>query len=119
MGKPTNPLELKRINNIKNCSVMQGRVNGILGVSRSIGDCTLKNCGVISTPNVVKCPAKAGLFVVVACDGLWDVYPRTSVLEFVKKRLDENDDPKKIAVQLVDDAINVRNSKDNVTVMLL
>ena len=34
----------------------EGRVMGILEVSRSIGDGRFKHCGIINTPDVVKCP---------------------------------------------------------------
>ena len=36
-------------------SVSEGRVMGILEVSRSIGDGRFKRCGVIPTPDVFKC----------------------------------------------------------------
>ena len=34
----------------------EGRVMGVLEVSRSIGDGRFKHCGIINTPDIVKCP---------------------------------------------------------------
>lgn len=53
--------------------VINGRVNGILAVSRALGDLSLKPA-VISTPDVISLSlAPHHRFLVLATDGLWDV----------------------------------------------
>lgn len=39
--------------------IEDGRVQGILGVSRSIGDGRFKALGVVATPNVLRCALSA------------------------------------------------------------
>lgn len=45
----------------------------MLAVSRAIGDAPFKGCGVIANPDVFVVPKSEADFIVVACDGLWDV----------------------------------------------
>jgi len=45
----------------------------MLAVSRAIGDCPLKGCGVISTPDVFYYETDDVEYIIMACDGLWDV----------------------------------------------
>jgi serine/threonine protein phosphatase PrpC len=58
---------------------------GVLGVSRSFGDKELKQW-VPADPEVVSVPLRAGDdFLVLACDGLWDVADNDIVSELVRK----------------------------------
>ena len=51
-----------------------GRVSGVIEVSRSIGDGPYKKLGVICTPEVKRLLlTKNDHFLVIACDGLWKV----------------------------------------------
>lgn len=53
-----------------------GRVDGILEVSRSFGDYNFKKRGVIAVPDVRKCRLDAdSRLLIVACDGLWHSVP--------------------------------------------
>ena len=58
-------------------------------------------------------------FLLLACDGLFDVFTEEEVVEFVKENLEETGDPQKCCEALTDDAINNRNSRDNVSVILI
>ena len=59
-----------------------GRVNGVLALSRAIGDFAFKNpehaieeqC-VTCIPDITKTDRQPGAdeFILIACDGLWDV----------------------------------------------
>lgn len=58
-------------------------------------------------------------FLLLACDGLFDVFTEDEVVEFVKENLEDTGDPQKCCEALTDDAINNRNSRDNVSVILI
>ena len=71
-------------------TVREGRVLGILEVSRSIGDGQYKRCGVISTPELKRCRlTSADRFLIIACDGLWKVFKPDEAVEFVINILDD------------------------------
>ena len=90
----------------------------MLGVSRSIGDHKYKKVGVVPTPNIMKIDLTTGLFIILACDGLWDVYPVATVAQIVHKKLQEGECVKSVAQFMVKEAINTRKSMDNVSVVL-
>ena len=90
----------------------------MLGASRSIGDHKYKKVGVVPTPNIMKIDLTTGLFIILACDGLWDVYPVATVAQIVHKKLQEGECVKSVAQFMVKEAINTRKSMDNVSVVL-
>mmetsp|Transcript_40346 Transcript_40346/g.62032 ORF Transcript_40346/g.62032 Transcript_40346/m.62032 type:complete len:234 (-) Transcript_40346:123-824(-) len=93
------------------------RVNGILAVSRSIGDYNLKHL-VVPDPDVTRFPlTKEDEFVVVASDGLWDGINGTEMIEIVKKTVAEKG-REFVCKALCDTGIE-KNTKDNVTVVAL
>ncbi|KAM7398790.1 hypothetical protein PAMP_018100 [Pampus punctatissimus] len=63
-------------------TVRDGRVLGVLEVSRSIGDGQYKRCGVISTPDLRR-------FIILACDGLFKVFSADEAVKFVLGVLQE------------------------------
>jgi serine/threonine protein phosphatase PrpC len=64
------------------------RVNRDLAVSRAMGDADLKACGVTATPEVsVHDITEDDAFLVVACDGLWDVMTDRQCAKFVRRSL--------------------------------
>lgn len=100
--------------------VENGRVDGILEVSRAFGDLRYKKYGVICTPsfkkfNVDKTKDK---FVVLGCDGFWDSWTVEEALKTTEKMLEEND-PKTTCRLLVRHVIDELKSQDNVTVMII
>lgn len=65
-------------------TVREGRVLGILEVSRSIGDGQYKRSGVISTPELKRCRLTSDdRFMMIACDGLWKVFKPNEAIEFI------------------------------------
>lgn len=65
-------------------TVRDGRVLGVLEVSRSIGDGQYKRCGVISSPDVRRCQLTANdRFIILACDGLFKVFSADEAVKFV------------------------------------
>jgi len=68
--------------------VKDGRIMGILEVSRSIGDGALKNHGVICTPDIKKCTLSCSdRYILIACDGLWKTFSNQQVVEFIADAL--------------------------------
>ena len=81
--KPNRPDEKSRIQRAGG-SVIYNRVMGRLGVSRAFGDQSLKTF-VIADPDVVTLQLERGDdFLVLACDGLWDVVEPHTVEHFVR-----------------------------------
>jgi len=93
--KPEDPLELARIHGAGG-SVTNGRVEGNLNLSRAVGDLLYKrNLGVkveaqmISAfPDIQTVQIEAGdRFLVLCCDGIWNVLSSQEVVDFVSERL--------------------------------
>ncbi|ORM42075.1 putative protein phosphatase 2C 58 [Babesia sp. Xinjiang] len=77
-------------------SVTNGRVDGNLNLSRSLGDLTFKQDHTLppaeqrisAMPDVRICPLTPhDEFVVLACDGIWDCKSNQQVVDFVRSRL--------------------------------
>ncbi|KXJ19103.1 integrin-linked kinase-associated serine/threonine phosphatase 2C isoform X2 [Exaiptasia diaphana] len=125
-------------------SVKDGRVQGILEVSRSFGDGRFKHCGVVSTPDIKRCTLTDNdRFLVLACDGLWKGFSVDAAVKYInniindesiicEKEIEENKgmikdsaemDPVLYRFQtacnrIASDAIR-NGSSDNVTVMIV
>jgi integrin-linked kinase-associated serine/threonine phosphatase 2C len=107
-------------------AVVNGRVMGVMEVSRSFGDTRFKTSGVTSIPDVVHhVVAPADRFLVIASDGVWKVMDNTSVVSFVQRALlslsssqTSQPDLHSVAHSLVQEALRL-GTKDNVTVILV
>lgn len=81
--KPNLPGERARIERAGSCVVDDEgdcpRVAGMLAVSRAIGDAPFKSCGVIADPDIFAVRDSEIDYVVLACDGLWDVFQNDEV----------------------------------------
>lgn len=116
--KPDNPIEKYRIEKMggkiifpKN-SFNVPRING-MAVSRSFGD--YENPYITYKPDIIKIKLKkTDNFIVIACDGLWDVMNNFDVINFVKK----NKAKSKMAKLLANEALK-RGSTDNVSVIFI
>lgn len=63
--------------------ILNGRVNGVLAVTRAIGDKSIKRF-VPSTPDLLEYPlSRNDQLVVIATDGLWDVMTDKDVANFL------------------------------------
>lgn len=128
--KPDAPREYYRILQAGGKVEMDGvpRVNGILAVSRSIGDFDNK-IGIEHRPDILHIPCEHK-FIVIASDGLWDVMNNQQVVDFVLHQLFAMD-PKKTPVienKLKKDKGNIANlladeamrmgSEDNITIII-
>ena len=100
--KPFNPEEKERIE-AAGSHVKFNRVNGDLAVSRALGDFVYKRCeslpeenqAVTAFPEVMterRDPEKDG-FIVLACDGIWDVMSSQEVVDKVREMLQNGRPP--------------------------
>lgn len=108
--KPMNPLEKERIQNAGG-SVMIQRVNGSLAVSRALGDFEYKNvqgkgpCEQLVSPEpeiFAEDRTDEDEFVVLACDGIWDVMTNEELCDFVRDRMRVKDNLEEICQLVVD-----------------
>jgi serine/threonine protein phosphatase PrpC len=106
------PIEVERITSAGGI-VVRGRVMGILAVARSLGDHAFKNY-VTAKPHVKSMNVKAGDFVIVACDGLWDVLTDNEAVQIVTNWRGVGNKKEDISQFLVEEALK-RGSADNIT----
>lgn len=110
------------------------RVNGNLNLSRAVGDLEYKKRDdlppeaqiICSTPDVlIKKLTLEDEFLILACDGVWDVMTNQEACDFVRKRLLENIDIGKIGQELLDTCLTPDPQKtdglgtDNMTVVIV
>uniref|UniRef100_F1L1J7 Integrin-linked kinase-associated serine/threonine phosphatase 2C n=2 Tax=Ascaris suum TaxID=6253 RepID=F1L1J7_ASCSU len=71
-------------------TVRDGRIMGVLEVSRSIGDGQFKAHGVTCIPDVKKFSiTPEDRFILVACDGLWKTFSNQEAVEYVLEKTKE------------------------------
>lgn len=124
--KPQNDIEKKRIENAGG-SVMMNRVNGDLAVSRALGDFGYKaNADMIPEKQMVSPEPDIHIversplddFVILACDGVWDVMKNQEAVDFVKNNLLLYPDLGYLAEAMLDHCLGL-NSRDNMTVLIV
>ncbi|KAH0575885.1 Protein phosphatase 2C [Spironucleus salmonicida] len=119
--KPSLPSERARIEQFGSCVVEQPgdcpRVAGMLAVSRAIGDAPFKGCGVVALPDVFSEELQGVDFIVLACDGVWDVLTNEEVQQIVKICLkmpgNASSVREKILKQGVEKLLESTNFRDN------
>ncbi|XP_031270129.1 probable protein phosphatase 2C 27 isoform X3 [Pistacia vera] len=104
--------------------VYDGYLNGQLSVARAIGDWHMKN------PKGSACPLSAepelhetllteeDEFLIMGCDGLWDVMSSQCAVTVARKELMLHNDPERCSRELVREALK-RNTCDNLTVIVV
>jgi len=139
--KPSREDEAKRIKDAGGF-IINNRVMGELAVSRAFGDCEFKKGiqsiieeegGIINSedknwfePLITAEPdievtqiTKDDQFLLLACDGLYDVFTEEEIINFVKKDMLEHKDAQRCCQNLTHQAIRERNSRDNVSIILV
>lgn len=130
--KPNNDIEYKRI-----CEaggwVEYNRVNGNLALSRALGDFIFKRNAyknpeeqiVTAYPDVeIRDITEDWEFVVLACDGIWDVLTNEDVIQFCRQRIGMGKNPEQICEELMNiclapDCQTGGLGGDNMTVILV
>mgnify|MGYP005840838495 CR=1 FL=1 len=114
--KPDLPAEQQRIEEKGGHVVCLGvaRVQGILAVSRAIGDRSLKPFVVAEPRIVVGYVGRENDFVVVACDGVWDVLSPEIAIAIARAAENAQAAAENIRTSAIDSG-----STDNITVLVL
>eukprot|EP00096_Caligus_rogercresseyi_P003254 TRINITY_DN159_c0_g1_i1.p1 TRINITY_DN159_c0_g1~~TRINITY_DN159_c0_g1_i1.p1 ORF type:complete len:430 (+),score=130.21 TRINITY_DN159_c0_g1_i1:334-1623(+) len=130
--KPNNPKEQKRIEGAGGF-VDFNRVNGNLALSRAFGDFEFKkNDDLPPEKQVVTCFPdivekdidESWNFIVLACDGIWDVLSNEEVVKFVAARIALNHQPEIICEKLMNRCLSEDSGMngfgcDNMTVIIV
>jgi serine/threonine protein phosphatase PrpC len=123
--KPSNIPELMRIQTAGGF-VKAKRVDGDLAVSRGLGDFSYKAMEslpveqqkVIPDPQFIVYPRnrEKDEFVIIACDGVWDVATNAECSNFVQELVDEGESDLGAICEEAMDTCLQRNSRDNMTI---
>lgn len=94
--------------------VMSGRVNGVLAVTRSLGDSSMKEfvVGAPYTTETELCDDDE--FLILACDGLWDVISDQGAVDLIR----DIEDAQAASQKLLKYALS-HHTTDNVTVIVV
>lgn len=123
--KPFNPKERKRI--IDAGGTATQRINGTLAVSRALGDFEFKKdtmrgpCEQLVSPEpevtvIERHPSDE--FIILACDGIWDVMNNEDLCQFVRHRLKLERSIEKICSSVLDLCLR-KGSRDNMSVIIV
>ncbi|XP_040569287.1 protein phosphatase 1A [Lepeophtheirus salmonis] len=125
--KPSNPFELDRIVNAGG-AVMTQRVNGFLAVSRSLGDFDYKKLTTKGPTEQLISPEPEFYiktrendldeFLVLACDGVWDVMSNEDICQFIGSRMKVTDNLETIANEVIDTCLH-KGSHDNMSIIII
>uniref|UniRef100_A0A1L8DL16 Protein phosphatase 2c n=1 Tax=Nyssomyia neivai TaxID=330878 RepID=A0A1L8DL16_9DIPT len=124
--KPVLPGERERIQNAGGSVVIQ-RVNGSLAVSRALGDYEYKNVKDLGQCEQLVSPEpeifhhsrdQADNFLVLACDGVWDVMNNDDVCSFIHSRLQITNNLEEVANQVIDTCLH-KGSRDNMSIIII
>ena len=91
------------------------RVDGLCEVTRALGDADLKQHGVVATPTVTTTFTHDSTFLILACDGVWDVLSGMQACAFVADTVRHVDFGAK---RLVMEAFNA-GSTDNLSAIVI
>lgn len=103
------------------------RVNGVLALSRSIGDHGFRPYGVISTPDIIEVPrTNDDEFILIATDGLFSVLSNEESVDLVRKSLKKAKErgvtgvcSTRIAANVLVKSAKSRGLHDNLTVIII
>jgi len=126
--KPNDQIEKDRIENADG-HVAYNRVNGELAVSRAFGDFNFKTCERVSwadqrvsvLPDVTihERTLENHGFIVLACDGIWDVMSNSDCLHAVSSWMSSGENDLGNLVEDVVQSCLMKGSKDNMSCMLI
>ncbi|XP_010941495.1 probable protein phosphatase 2C 47 [Elaeis guineensis] len=121
--RPIHEAELQRIK-ASGGFVDDGYLNGVLSVTRALGDWDMKfPCGscspLISEPEFRQTIlSEEDEFLIMGCDGIWDVMSSQHAVSIVRRGLRRHDNPEQCARDLVMEALQLK-AIDNLTVIVV
>lgn len=101
-----------------------GYLNGELAVTRALGDWYMKLPFGSTSPLTAEPDIKQIMlteedeFLIIGCDGIWDVISNQEAVSIVRRGLRSHDDPQKCARELVNQALR-RDTSDNLTAIVV
>ncbi|KAL6985336.1 protein-serine,threonine phosphatase [Sarracenia purpurea var. burkii] len=105
--------------------VYDGYLNGQLNVARALGDWHMEGLkgssgGPLSAePELMTTRlTEDDEFIIIGCDGIWDVFMSQNAVDFARRRLQEHNDPVICSKDLVEEALK-RKSGDNLAVVVV
>lgn len=112
--------DVNEINRVRDSGglIMKNRVNGVLAVTRSLGDSYMKDLVIGKPFTTVTEITKEDEFMILACDGVWDVISDMKACEFVADIIRKGGETQVAAKKLCQFAID-NSTTDNVTVMIV
>jgi len=115
--KPSRPDEMRRIEKAGGFVMHLGvpRVNGVLAVSRALGDAELKSLVPAQAEYRTVARSPTHKFAALATDGVWDVLSNQEVMDLIAAAWDEEGHG---ARHVANEAYN-RGSFDNICIMIL
>lgn len=123
--RPIYPSERKRVEELGSFITHDGYLDGVLSVSRALGDWDIKRrpgrtpSPLIPDPDILHCElTEDDELLIMACDGVWDVMTSQSAVNFARHSLNKHDSPERCAKDLVKRAL-VMGSLDNLTVVVV
>jgi len=114
--KPREWGEHERVHNCGGYVTPEGRVQGLLSVARALGDKALAPF-VSDEPFVASYDMTGSSFIIISCDGVWDVVSDTEACDVVQKSLSQFSNPTMAAAALRDYAY-LNGSSDNISVIV-
>ena len=99
---------------------------GVLAVSRAVGDRDLKRIGNTTTPIICDADVDSVAlnpymdeFMLIACDGLFDVMSSQEAVAFARSRFAEDLTAEEVGLALCEYAIDELGSMDNVSILVV
>lgn len=126
--KPDSISERLRIESLGG-AVFDGYLNGQLSVARALGDWHMKkvgptgsllsSCPLIAEPEIHEVIlSEEDEFLIIGCDGLWDVMSSQCAVMIARRELAVHNDPDRCSRELVREALR-RHTRDNLTVVIV
>ncbi|KAG8084435.1 hypothetical protein GUJ93_ZPchr0010g8412 [Zizania palustris] len=104
--------------------IEDGYLNGVLSVTRALGDWDMKlpdgsTSPLIAEPEICQTVlTDDDEFLIMGCDGIWDVMTSQHAVSIVRRGLRQHDDPERCARELVMEAKRLETA-DNLTVIII
>ncbi|KAM0902890.1 hypothetical protein ACQ4PT_019018 [Festuca glaucescens] len=121
-----------RANHVEECErvaasggyIEDGYLNGVLSVTRALGDWDMKVPDCSTSPLIAEPEFQQATltqedeFLIMGCDGIWDVMTSQHAVSVVRRGLRQHDDPERCARELVMEAKRLE-TPDNLTVIVV
>ncbi|PIN23266.1 Serine/threonine protein phosphatase [Handroanthus impetiginosus] len=121
--RPSCQVEQKRVEDLGG-TIEDGYLNGELAVTRALGDWYMKLPFGSASPLTAEPEFQRTFlteedeFLILGCDGIWDVISNQDAVRLVRRELRHHNDPQHCAKELINEALQ-RGTRDNVTAIVV